>query len=150
MPSSFIRAHTSAAATIAAWGEASSQSFFTHAALLAPGAAALHVPGSASHAYSEQVGLQAAGRAGEGCLQCVALSARRRSVGRGQVGRAGGARGGEGGWRGGSARGGESASIGSSGAWGKIEVGAIEREREVLLCQQDTACQRGEQGPQHD
>ena len=54
MPSSFIRAHTSAAATIAAQGEASSQSFFTHATLLAPGAAALHVPGSASHAYSEQ------------------------------------------------------------------------------------------------
>ena len=31
-----------------------------HAVLLAPEAAALHVPRSASHAYSEQVGLQAA------------------------------------------------------------------------------------------
>ena len=31
-----------------------------HAVLLAPEAAALHVPKSASHAYSEQVGLQAA------------------------------------------------------------------------------------------
>ena len=31
-----------------------------HAVLLAPEAAALHVPRSASHAYSKQVGLQAA------------------------------------------------------------------------------------------
>ena len=53
MPSSFIRAHVGGGHHRGA-GRSLVAVLLHAAALLAPRAAALHVPGSASHAYSEQ------------------------------------------------------------------------------------------------